>query len=519
MLKLLIADDEKLTREGILSDVEKSRLPFETILLADDGVHGFNLALTEKPDVILTDVRMPRMTGVEMAEKVLSQYPDTVIVFMSAYSDKEYLKAAIKLKAVRYVEKPLAMDELLETLEEAVENCRLKSRARDAKRLQEKELMFHLAVDLTSPDKAGLESALALSKELLLPIHSSTCFQTMVLESMTPLSGISDELLEHIYQGFTGRLAEHGLSYLLAFRSDRYAIVHLYSEKRILPEALKHCTDFLEKNFLKAGNFFLTAGPVVYGPENVPYSYKKAMELLDSCFFHQYNQLLTGLEDHSMARPPVDVLMDFNLALGDKQEEQAFGLLKQLEQSILNGPALTSSQVKDIYYRYFGKLDENGIRNHISLWSLEGVSPESIWEGIINCRTFFELHRLLETKTRQYFKLLHQNTAENPVVFQIKEFIHHNYAIPSLSVLDVSDSVHRSSSYVCTTFKNETGQTLNQYLTEYRIKMSKQFLGDPRYKVTDISSKVGYSDSNYYSKTFRKIVGLSPSEYREKMLS
>ena len=83
----------------------------------------------------------------------------------------------------------------------------------------------------------------------------------------------------------------------------------------------------------------------------------------------------------------------------------------------------------------------------------------------------------------------------------------------------MSEHVHLSSSYVCTLFKSETGMTLNQYLTDYRIKMSKQLLADPRYKITDISSKVGYSDGNYYSKTFRKIVGLSPSEYREKMLS
>ena len=67
-------------------------------------------------------------------------------------------------------------------------------------------------------------------------------------------------------------------------------------------------------------------------------------------------------------------------------------------------------------------------------------------------------------------------------------------------------------------FKNETGQTLNQYLTDYRIKMSKQFLSDPRYKIADISSKVGYSDGNYYSKTFKKIVGLSPSDTGRKCL-
>lgn len=88
-----------------------------------------------------------------------------------------------------------------------------------------------------------------------------------------------------------------------------------------------------------------------------------------------------------------------------------------------------------------------------------------------------------------------------------------------MSVPDISDHVNLSSSYVCTLFKTETGQTLNQYLNEYRIRMSKQLLADQRFKITDISSKVGYSDGNYYSKAFKKMVGLSPTEYREKMLS
>ena len=72
-------------------------------------------------------------------------------------------------------------------------------------------------------------------------------------------------------------------------------------------------------------------------------------------------------------------------------------------------------------------------------------------------------------------------------------------------------------SYVCTFFKNETGQTLNQYLTEYRMEKANQLLADPRYKITDISSRVGYSDGNYFGKSFKKYTGFSPSEYREKM--
>ena len=84
---------------------------------------------------------------------------------------------------------------------------------------------------------------------------------------------------------------------------------------------------------------------------------------------------------------------------------------------------------------------------------------------------------------------------------------------------DISDHVKLSSSYVCTLFKNDTGMTLNQYLTEYRIGRAKKLLEDPRYKIVDISAKVGYSDGNYFGKIFKRLCGMSPSEYREKAVA
>ena len=103
------------------------------------------------------------------------------------------------------------------------------------------------------------------------------------------------------------------------------------------------------------------------------------------------------------------------------------------------------------------------------------------------------------------------------MIFTIKEFIHQNYQNESLSVKSISDHVMRSAPYVCTFFKSETGQTLNQYITEYRVEKARSLLEDPRYKITDVAEKVGYLDVNYFGKIFKKTVGLSPSEYRGKM--
>lgn len=518
-MKLLIADDEKLTREGIRDNLDLDSLGITEVFLADDGVHGLETARVQHPDIVLTDVRMPRMNGVQMAEQILAVQPGTVIIFMSAYSDKEYLKAAIKLKAVSYVEKPLNMEELTAALRESVENCRTKSTQLVAAKSHEKEQLGHLTMLLTELSPESLEEARELSSALGLSISPSTCFCSLLVDCQTPLSLFTDERLNGVRRSFSKFLAAKGLYQMYLVRADRYIIIFLYSAARPEESVIYSCARFLSGLLTDICRFFISMGPVVSGMERAHISFLEAQEYLKESFFHGYGFIMTKNSDNLPFHPPADIMLEFSMALADKQEERALELADRLFNSFVPSSMLGPSQVKDIYYRYFSKLDEHSMNNYISLWQREGLNAESIWEGVMGCSTLMELNDLLCAKLRLFFGQLKEGSGENPVVFQIKEFIRKNYGTASLAVPDVSEHVHLSSSYVCTIFKNETGQTLNQYLTDYRIKMSKQFLSDPRYKITDISSKVGYSDGNYYSKAFKKLVGLSPSEYREKMLS
>ena len=120
-MKLLIVDDEELTRTGVITSLDWASLGIDEVLQADDGVHGLETARLCKPEIILCDVRMPRMDGISMLERLEKILPDTVPIFMSGYSDKEYLKAAIKLKAVNYIEKPFSISEIETAIREARE--------------------------------------------------------------------------------------------------------------------------------------------------------------------------------------------------------------------------------------------------------------------------------------------------------------------------------------------------------------------------------------------------------------
>lgn len=119
--------------------------------------------------------------------------------------------------------------------------------------------------------------------------------------------------------------------------------------------------------------------------------------------------------------------------------------------------------------------------------------------------------------------LLNEKTSvssqESSPVTLMKDYIYKNYSNASLSVKSISDYACLSVAYACTVFKTETGKTLNQYLTEYRMGKAKQLLLDPRIRVSDISSRIGYLDGGYFSKSFKKATGLSPTEYREKLLA
>ncbi|MCD8022746.1 MAG: response regulator [Lachnospiraceae bacterium] len=152
-MRLLIVEDEQVTREHLKSMLDFQKLGFTEVMLAANGEEGLKKALRSKPDVVLTDIRMPRMDGITMAEKIKQQIPNCQIIFLSAYAELEYYKAAIRLKTVSYVEKPVASAELERVLTEAAKESRQKDmldRMRTRERLEKRK---NLAYKLSLPNQ------------------------------------------------------------------------------------------------------------------------------------------------------------------------------------------------------------------------------------------------------------------------------------------------------------------------------------------------------------------------------
>lgn len=519
-MKLLIVDDEKLTREGLLSSIDWKSLGITQVFQADDGLNGLHTAQAEKPDIILCDVRMPRMDGIKMVERLEGLLPDATVIFMSGYSDKEYLKAAIKLKAVNYVEKPLNPDEIREAVVEAKERVQQRLRTRQSEAVLSLETVSALALALTRPYREQKESITGMAEELSLPLAAGTCFTAYLVK----LRGTTTDMesMDALRQSLEGFLKQIRLQALYVFKQDRYHVFHLFGPGEPSKQAFSELDRHLTALYQPYGPFLIARGETVSGISRAYQSYASAVTLMQSGFFFDCGKVLCAPVRDSEGRDtapelPENLTAAFEECLTNLDQVNCGRLLEQVFSACYQRRDLFSHWAKDLYYKLFMALQESRQKLRLPSEAGRGV-PQSVMEYLEECFTFRELHDTLIAGTAAFFEDARSHAPEDSTIFLIKEYIAKHYSDETLSVREISEHVFLSASYVCTYFKNETGQTLNQYLTDYRIEKAKQLLSDPRYQIADISDKVGYSNGNYFGKSFKKLVGLSPSEYREKML-
>lgn len=513
-MKILIIDDEKLTREGLISSIDWTGLNIEEIYVADDGINGIKEAKLHKPDIILSDVRMPRMNGIDMCKELLSILPYSSIIFMSGYSDKEYLKAAIKLKAVSYVEKPIDTAEIEAAIKNAITLQKEHAKNQVTISTHNKFMQNKLSLEIIyTPLKRTVADYLKQFQDINIPVKANTEFTTLIITLKTSFSSISEYELEEIYSYLEAIVKKHNMNYIFSIKNDEYIICHLFANNTLAYHLNGICNE-LSVYFSKKYQHYLTVGKTVHGIQNVYQSYNSAVLLIQCSFFYDYNSIITEEETPAL---PINFdnicYLEFEEGLKFNDIDKVYGAIDKFYTSLKNNQKQLPNYPKDFYYKLLILLQDTALTHHLSTFS---NYSSTILDNISSCPSLTELNQMLQSKVEAYFSALQKDNKEHATIFAMKEFIRKNYPNENLSVKDISENVYLSSTYVCTLFKNETGITINQYLTEYRIEKAKSMLKDHRYKITEISAKVGYNDGNYFGKAFKKLVGLSPSEYRER---
>ena len=157
-MNLLIVEDERMTREGLLKSLDWLQVGVSKVFSAENGEAGLYMAKRILPDIVLTDIRMPRMDGITMASRIREILPECRIIFLSAYSEIDYYKAAIDLKAIRYLDKPIEAESLQIVVEEAVAECTQLRRIKSTHDFQHKQERLKFADAIcVGEDEVALE--------------------------------------------------------------------------------------------------------------------------------------------------------------------------------------------------------------------------------------------------------------------------------------------------------------------------------------------------------------------------
>ncbi len=518
---LLIVDDETPTRSGLRTAIDWASLGISRVIEASDGEEGLQAVRREHPDIILSDVRMPRMDGVTMLEKVRAVCPETVFIFMSGFSDKDYLMAAIRLGAVSYVEKPLNFTEVRGAVSDAVQRCLRIAQEKEAITAADTVRVRELALKFTdpSPDAVTDRDLSYFDKYGSADVFSSAATLLLSLDQRCDLPG---DFLPALENAFHERLKMKHLHFAAAQKHPYLFVFHLFRKDGLSEAALLDAAESLLASLSRKEPAYIAAGPAVKGVRRLYSSYSSAVLTLQHAFFFPPGTILYGYGNKILTRPsfaaahtgpaPEDLFPRITEAWSSEQPMEAQTVLSEFFTCLSGRSDLLVRQVRTLYFRLAGALSE--IRAGKQFRSQDPASSAAL-DSMELCFCLGEMHRVLVMLSASYFEDLKSHSAERSVADLIRNYIMQHYADPLLSTKEISDHVNLSASYACTVFKNETGKTLNQFITEFRMEKAKELLRDPRSHITGIAQLVGYNDGNYFGKAFKKYTGLSPSEYRE----
>lgn len=528
MIKLLIIDDETSTRKGLIRHIDWDALGIAAVEEAKDGIDGLEAARVFLPDIILSDICMPGMNGIELAAGVKAFLPDCRLIFLSGYSDKEYLKAAIHLSAVSYIEKPINLEEVRHAIGKAVAMC-VGDRE---KKLADKQMISALAGSLPLIKQnvvAGLIGQKTafndLARELGLigvPFEGKDCYTAMILQ--LALSGNQSGEESQAAAGELLQLLDESLcdiKHICAMEDNRR--IHAVLSFAATQDRNRLVTSFhamkarLKERFPACAGVFCAVGQTVMGADHIRQSYQTAESALQKLFFLGYGQIVCY---ESRAEDPIclseGIYSHFAELLQTQDRERTIPFIENLCRELNLHRETDVDEVKNIFFKLALALFREAEKRGVGLSDAQGNRERYIWAQISSFETMQEIRDYLAGKTALLFENIEEFESNSRAIADVMKYIQKHYAACELSNKTLAESVYLTPTYLSTLFKKETGKTIGEYLIEVRIEKSKELLKEPRVKLFEVARNVGYSDANYYAKAFKKQTGMTPSEFRER---
>lgn len=518
--KVFFVEDEVVTREGIRDNVDWQTCGFEFCGEATDGEMALPLLRAARPDVLITDIKMPFMDGLQFSKLVRERMPGVKIVILSGHDEFEYAQEAINLGVTDYLLKPVTVQKLQETLQKlAVQLDQEKKAQKNLRKLQEQveenraalreRLLLKLVVGAISSTEA-IEKGQMLGLDLVARYYLVVILK---IELRDRTEQFDYDEYQRTLDGVAGLAeADPDVFFLKKDFDDLILII-----KGAAPDTLEEERDLLLDEIRKMAadtryQVTVSAGTVQTRIADICQSFVEALVNLQNRPGEQRiseNQVLARAELLKVDKAAVE---DY-LRCGTRDEFDAFfdAYIRPLGVSALKSELIKNYVFVDVVLAAARLVNDLG-------GDIDRVIPElnSVETILTNIRTIEQLRE-------QAFKILSgalafrdsQRSGQSKNLARVaKEYMESHFVDPELSLNEVASRVNLSASHFSVVFSQETCQTFKEYLTEIRIKKAKELLRSTSLRAADIAYQVGYNDPHYFSSVFKKNTGLSPIEFR-----
>jgi two-component system, response regulator YesN len=520
--KAFFVEDEIVTREGIRDNVDWRGNGFEFCGEASDGEIALPLIHSTQPDLLITDIKMPFMDGLELCKIMRERMPWVKIVILSGHDEFEYAQKAINLGVTEYLLKPVTVQGLHQVLQriaalldrehrEQEHLERLKSQVEENRAALRERLLLSLAMGAVSSAEA-IEKGQLLGLDLV-----AGCYLVAVVR--IDLRHSIDSFDYHEYHRVQEALAvplEQQLDVLL-IKKDVEELVLIV--KGSTPEYLRERKDLLAQMIQRQAatigcGAVIGCGAAKHRLTDIYQSFVEALIEAQGMGSRDTAPLGSNVGKAELLKINKPAVESY-LRCGVKEDFPDFfdTFIRPLCEPALKSYLVKNYLVMDIALaaaKFVADLGGNVDRVVPALDNMEATLTE-----ITTVEHFRNQLQDILVGALTYRDSL-TNHQHGLMLQQVHDYIDQHYMDANLSLNEVASQVNLSPSHFSTVFSQETGQTFKEYLTEVRIRHAKELLRSTTLKSFEISYQIGYSDPHYFSYVFRKHTSLSPKEYRQQ---
>ncbi|WP_165972372.1 response regulator transcription factor [Paenibacillus piri] len=532
-MKALLVDDERFSINALKKMIPWTEMGVDSLITAEDGIDGWRQYKLHDPDLILTDISMPNLNGLELVKRIRTVDSQVPVIILSGYDDFDYAKEAVHLKVSHYFLKPIVHTEIIPIIRQLLDEAGtvrtqqqyfldMQKQLKEALPVLREQLLFDIVngkvkegeelrrkLDFFAMDAKITQGGLIMSLELYRLNNEKTFSENDWYLYKYAVSNIAQEVIDQFGGG----------GYIVRYEDDRLPLIIFGNNAEevraragtIASKIIEHTAKWLEI----PSNIGI--GRYIGGFNRYVQSHKDSKNALQNSamngfenisHFEEYDMLRTGFE--SFSAEETDMIVHAILK-SDKTELLAFW--SSIEKRLANSPEHLLAYITMVC---------SGFLIGVIMKIVEETERATELQAAIQLQDLYSIPSTETLVSRMKEKLLllceclQSGHCEHKYVEMIKQYIETHYQT-ELSVHDIARHLHLSRTYISKLFKRETGDSITGYIIKSRIRMAKKMMEqEPDLLIYEISSKVGYADQNYFCRVFKSVAGLTPSEYMVK---